>query len=387
MRAPVSQGLSRYLVAVVTTVCAGVAHAALWPMTSRYPLILFFLAIAVSARFGGFGPGAFCTVVAATVAGYFWSAQGSRPGDAVLLSLFVIIGLLISSLYETLRRRTAQAEHAEREAVRLTGELRVSSERLLEVELAARRQAEQANQLKNAFLATVSHELRTPLSAILGWTDLLKQKVVNDERRDHALQAIYRNAQQQAHLLGELLDAAQIDSAAFRLRRERIDVAAVLRDGWEVVEPAAHVKNIQIRMDIDPGISATTFYADAVRLRQIMTNLLSNAVKFTPKGGEVCAQARSTDGAIEIVVSDNGRGIARDFLPWVFEPFRQADQSPGGAGTGVGLGLSIAKHLVEAHGGQIHAASDGQDRGARFTVRLPLTPTLVETPASSRARA
>ena len=379
---------SPYVVAVVGTTCAGIANAALWPeLATRYPLIAFFPAIAVSGWFGGFWPGLLSTMLATTVTGYFWFAGGPRQGDVVLLALFVIIGVLISSLYETLRRRTARAEYAERDAVRLADELRISSERLLEAELTARRQAEHATQVKNAFLATVSHELRTPLSAILGWPDILKQKLVNDERRDQALQAIYRNAQQQAHLLGELLDAARINSATFRLRRDRIDLGAVVRDGWDVVEPAAYAKGIRARMDIDPDVSAMAFYADAVRLGQVMTNLFSNAVKFTPNGGEVCAQVRLTDDAVEIVVSDTGRGISCEFLPGVFEPFRQADESAGGPEAGFGLGLSIAKHLVEAHGGQIHAASDGENRGTSFTVRLPLTPVLVETHSQSRASA
>jgi signal transduction histidine kinase len=390
MRLRISQPVRAYLVALVATTCAGLANAALWPgLSGRYPLIVFFLAIGISARFGGFGPGAFCTILAGTVAAYFWIAGGARAGDAVFLSVFLVVGLLISSLYETLRRRTAQAEEAKREADRLADELRVSTDRLLKVELAARRQAEEANQVKSAFLATVSHDLRTPLSAILGWTDILKHKVVNDERRDHALQAIYRNAQQQAQLLGDLLEAAQIDSVAFRLRRQNVDVAAVVRDSCEVVEPAANAKGIHVRTDIDSDVSAMSLYADGMRLRQVVTNLLSNAVKFTPDGGEVRTRVRLIDSAVEIVVSDTGRGIAPDFLPWVFEPFRQADDAPGGAGSGggFGLGLSIAKHLVEAHGGQIHAASDGVNRGARFTVRLPLTPTLVETHAASRAHA
>ena len=226
-----------------------------------------------------------------------------------------------------------------------------------------------------------------PLSAILGWTDILKQHRVNDERRDHALEAIYRNAQQQAHLLGELLDAARIDAGTFRLNRERTDLGAIVRDAWEVIEPVAEAKDIRGRIEIDAAVSATPFYADAARLGQIMTNLFSNAVKFSPHGGAVCAEVQLNGGAIEICVSDTGRGIAGDFLPFVFEPFRQADGARGGPDAGVGLGLSIAKHLVEAHGGQIQAASDGLDRGARFTVRLPLTPTLVTTGPRSIASA
>ena len=297
---------SPYLVAVVATASAGFVNAALWPhLGSRYPLIAFFPAIAASSWFGGVGPGVLSTILAATTAGYLWFAPPffagqSHQGDALILALFAVIGLVIASLYETLRRRTARAEDAERAAVRLAGELRISGQRLLEAEQAARQQAELATRVKNAFLATVSHELRTPLSAILGWTDILKQHRVNDERRAHALEAIYRNAQQQAHLLGELLDAARIDAGTFRLNRERTDLGAIVRDAWEVIEPVAEAKDIRGRIEIDAAVSATPFYADAARLGQIMTNLFSNAVKFSPHGGAVCAQVQLNGGAIEI---------------------------------------------------------------------------------------
>jgi signal transduction histidine kinase len=372
-----------YVVAVVATACAGLANAALWPeLGSRYPLITFFPAIALSSWFGGFRPGALSTILAATAASYLWFAPPffagpSHQGDLMMLVLFVLIGLLTASLYETLRRRTARAEQAEHAAVQLAEDLRISSQRLLETEHIAREHAEHANRMKNALLATVSHELRTPLSAILGWTDILKQKLVNDERRDHALQAIYRNAQQQARLLAELLDAAQIDSETFRLNRNRTDLGEIVHDAWGAIEPAAQAKRIHGKIEIDPAVSEMPLYADEARLGQVMTNLLGNAVKFTPSGGSVRTEVRLGDDAFEIRVSDTGRGISREFLPLVFEPFRQAAESPGRPEAGVGLGLSIAKHLVEAHGGRIEVASDGVGRGACFTVRLPLTPSLV----------
>jgi signal transduction histidine kinase len=381
-RAP--RRLLPFAVAIGATAAAALVNAALWrDLGARFPLIAFFPAIAFSSWLGGFRPGALATMLAAVTAGYLWFASPyfsglPQQGGAVILGVFVGIGLMISSLYETLRRRTLQAEEAERAAVRLAEELRVSSQRVLEAEQAARQQAEHANRVKNAFLATVSHELRTPLSAILGWTDILKHKLVNDERREQALHAIYRNAQQQAHLLGELLDTARIDSGTFRLNRDRSDLAAIVHDAWATVEPAAEAKCIHGRIDIDSAVPAMPFYADAARLEQVMTNLFANAVKFTPTGGSVRADVCLDDGGFEVRVSDTGRGISREFLPFVFEPFRQAAELPAGQ-DGFGLGLSIAKHLVEAHGGRIEAASDGPDRGACFTVRLPLTPTVVRT--------
>jgi signal transduction histidine kinase len=183
----------------------------------------------------------------------------------------------------------------------------------------------------------------------------------------------------------ELLEAARIDAAPLHLEQERVDLANVVAESWEAVEPAAGAKQIESCIEIDPAVRTLPFRADGPRLQQVITNLFANAVKFTPAGGRVSARVRRADAGVEIVVSDTGRGIPPEFLPFVFEPFRQAAGGPTGPEAGFGLGLSIAKHLVEAHGGEIRAASDGENRGATFTVRLPLTPALVDTSLPSRA--
>jgi signal transduction histidine kinase/ActR/RegA family two-component response regulator len=241
--------------------------------------------------------------------------------------------------------------------------------RVLEREQAARANAERANHLKDQFLATVSHELRTPLNAILGWADILRNGALEDNRRDRACQAIYTSARHQAQLVNELLDVARIMSGKLRLELAAVDLKHVVRGALEVVQPAADAKAIEISVDDD--LPTAIVYGDTTRLQQVVSNLLSNAVKFTPRGGTVRLQLRCVDDAAELVVTDSGQGISAEFLPSVFEPFRQADGSTTRVHGGLGLGLSIVKHLVEAHSGTVTAASDGEGRGATFTVCLP----------------
>ena len=301
-----------------------------------------------------------------------------------MLAMFVGIGLITAALFETLKRRTERAEQAEREAIRLSKELQALDNRVLEAERLARQEAERANRLKDDVLSMVSHELRTPLGAILGWTDILKKGPVDDTSRDRALEAIHRNAQHQVQLLGDLLDAARIKSGTLQLKYESVDLEALVRDAWENVALAAEAKSLEGHIDVDSPSSS--FYGDAARLQQIVSNLFSNAVKYTRNGGKIGARIRRHDDIVEIVVSDDGQGISPEFLPMVFEPFRQADDSKQGQQAGFGLGLSIVKHLVEAHGGQIHVASEGENRGTTFTIRLPAGANLLSRETASRAQ-
>jgi signal transduction histidine kinase/CheY-like chemotaxis protein len=241
---------------------------------------------------------------------------------------------------------------------------------MLDRERAARETAEEGNRLKDQFLATVSHELRTPLNAILGWADMLRTHRIEDTMRSRASESIYENARQQARMIDELLDVARIVSGKLRLERSSVDLDQVVRAAIEVVQSAAEAKHVTIELDADPSIRGV--YGDGSRLQQIVWNLLSNAVKFTEDGGRVQVRLLNAHSAAEIIVSDDGAGIPADFLPWVFEPFRQADASSTRRHGGLGLGLSIVKHLVEAHGGTIAAWSEGEGRGSTFTVRLPI---------------
>ena len=247
--------------------------------------------------------------------------------------------------------------------------LEVARRELLERERAARESAEEGNRLKDQFLATVSHELRTPLNAILGWADMLRTPGIEEAIRDRAGRSIYENARQQARMIDELLDIARIVSGKLRLERTLVDLEQVVRASVEVVQAAAEAKHVTITVETDPEIG--DLYGDAARLQQITWNLVSNAVKFTESGGNVVVSIRRVQSATEITVADDGAGIPEEFLPWVFEPFRQADASNTRRHGGLGLGLSIVRHLVEAHGGTV-AVTSAEGRGSTFTVRLPL---------------
>jgi PAS domain S-box-containing protein len=255
---------------------------------------------------------------------------------------------------------------------------RVERERtvLAEAERLARTDAEHANSLKDQFLAMVSHELRTPLNAVLGWADILQRGDIDRTKRERALSAIYTNAARQVQLIDELLDVSRIISGKLRLERAAIDLAEIVRTAVEVVQPSADRKRIDLALETDPSLR--TFYADPGRLQQIVVNLLSNAIKFTPDGGGVHMRVRRVDSLVEISVTDTGQGIPSDFLPLVFEPFRQADGSLTRRHGGLGLGLSIVKHLVEAHGGTVCAESAGESQGSTFIVRLPTVAVIAD---------
>lgn len=237
-------------------------------------------------------------------------------------------------------------------------------------ERAAKHEAELANELKDQFLATVSHELRAPLHAVLGWAELLRSGVLDETRRKRAVEAVYANARRQAKLIEELLDVSRIVSGQLHVTRSAVDLNSVVRASLETVLPSAERKGIHIHTDVDRSIG--TVFGDATRLQQILLNLLTNAVKFTPDSGTVRLTVQRWDDTVELIVSDTGKGITADFLPLVFEPFRQADGSTTRTHGGLGLGLAIVKHLAEAHGGTVEAHSDGEGKGATFTVRMPI---------------
>jgi PAS domain S-box-containing protein len=241
---------------------------------------------------------------------------------------------------------------------------------LLAREQAARAQAEEASRMKDGFLATVSHELRTPLNAILGWAGILA-KHPNDRRiAAQAVETIERNARAQAQLIEDLLDVSSIITGRMRLEVQTVELPIVIRGAIDAVRPAVDAKEIGLRLVIDPRSVAVS--GDPSRLQQVVWNLLSNAVKFTPKGGSVQIRLERINSHMGIIVSDSGRGISREFLPFVFDRFRQADSSYNRVHAGLGLGLSIARQLVELHGGTIEAQSAGEGYGASFTVRLPI---------------
>ncbi|HXH26254.1 MAG TPA: CHASE domain-containing protein [Vicinamibacterales bacterium] len=252
--------------------------------------------------------------------------------------------------------------------------LRRSEARLRDVverEREARAEAQAANRAKDQFLATLSHELRTPLNAMLGWLSLLDSDRLPPGRRAHALEVIRRNANAQARLIEDLLDVSRILTGRFRVELRPVQVGPIAASVAAGLSPSAQAKGVRLHASIQDGIP--NVLGDPVRLQQVIWNLLSNAIKFTPAGGDVYLDVRARPPHVELQVRDTGIGISPEFLPHVFERFRQADGSAQRTHGGVGLGLAIVRHLVELHGGTIEALSEGVNRGARFVVRLPAT--------------
>lgn len=236
--------------------------------------------------------------------------------------------------------------------------------------LQAKKLAEEATRAKDEFLAVVSHELRTPLNAILGWARMIKTGKLDEGTVSNGLDTIERNAKSQSQLIEDLLDFSRIISGNVRLDVEQVEPVAVAEAAVNVVRPAADAKNISLEAILDPKAGPVS--GDAERLQQILWNLLSNAVKFTPKGGRVQIRLARVDSSVEITISDTGQGISPEFLPYVFERFRQADNTITRRHTGLGLGLAITKHLIELHGGTIRAVSPGEEQGASFIIKLPV---------------
>jgi len=282
----------------------------------------------------------------------------------VVIASFGVLGLaLLASLFDARLEANArilamsEATAAERES-------------LLTRERAARDEAERLSAMKDEFLATLSHELRTPLNAILGWSAMLQRGVRDEATLKRGLETIERNARAQGQLIEDLLDMSRIVSGTLRLDLRRIEPARVIEAALGTVHPAVLAKRIDLRVELDKQVGEVL--GDPGRLQQVMWNLLSNAVKFTPHGGKVEVVLAREEGEAAIRVSDSGIGIAPDFLPHVFDRFRQQDASITRRHGGLGLGLSIARQLVELHGGTIAVESAGEGAGATFSLRLPL---------------
>jgi signal transduction histidine kinase/CheY-like chemotaxis protein len=246
----------------------------------------------------------------------------------------------------------------------------IDNARLYERQQAARAEAEAANTLKDEFLATLSHELRTPLNAVLGWARMLKTSSLDEATAKRAIDVIERNANAQLQLIEDLLDVSRIVTGKLRLDVKPVSLPSIVEAAIDTLRPAADAKSIRLQPVLDPRAGPVS--GDPDRLQQIVWNLLSNAVKFTPRGGRVQIRVERANSHVEIVVTDSGQGITPDVLPHVFDRFRQADSSSQRAYGGLGIGLALVKSLVELHGGSVRAASDGPDRGATFTVKLPL---------------
>jgi len=286
--------------------------------------------------------------VLGTLAIYSRTPRAPVPNERKLISIATHIAALILERY---------CQEQERD-------------RLLLRERAAREEAEAANRAKDDFLATVSHELRTPLAPILAWATVLRSQSATRDLVGRAADAIERCARHETQLVEDLLDLSRISSGKLRLERRSMDLLDVVRGALEVVRPAAAARNVSLTLEaigVDGRLGG-----DPDRLQQVCWNLLANAVKFTPNGGGVTIRVRRDGPELVIIVVDTGEGIDPDFLPHVFEPFRQGDGTSTRRHSGLGLGLSIVRHLVELHGGIVRAESEGRARGATFTVRLPV---------------
>jgi PAS domain S-box-containing protein len=268
---------------------------------------------------------------------------------------FLLLKTRIADLQSEVRRRMA---------------LEAEREELLEREREAREAAEEANRLKDEFLAVISHELRTPLNAIIGWVSMLSRGEVPADKRAHALETIERASNAQAHLVEDLLDISRMTRGDLRLQMETVQPAAVVQAAIEALRPTAEAKGVHMDVVLDEETGPVT--GDPARLQQVVWNLVSNAIKFTPRNGQVQVRLERANSHIDLIVSDTGTGIDPAFLPFVFDRFRQGQASLARDHGGAGLGLAIVRHLVEAHGGVIHAHSDGHGEGATFIVSLPV---------------
>ncbi|HEU4710770.1 MAG TPA: CHASE domain-containing protein [Pyrinomonadaceae bacterium] len=311
--------------------------------------------------------------------------NGLRPETSMAVPMAVmgrIIGTIEVQSYKT---NVYRPEHvtAMSMAANLTA-VAIENVRLLKLERTARQAAEESNRLKDEFLATVSHELRTPLTAILGWSRLLEDGSLDDHLRRQANETICRNAKAQAQIVDDILDVSRIITGNLYLDLHPMQLAPVVKNAINVVQPTADAKGIKIDAYLDTTRAMVS--GDANRLQQVIWNLLSNAVKFTNNGGRVTVKLSQKGSSVEIAVTDTGQGISREFIPFVFDRFRQADSTTTRHHGGLGLGLAIARHLVEIHGGTIKAHSAGEGCGATFTIRLPIIETEVRTAAASQQR-
>ncbi len=299
----------------------------------------------------------------------FWAVVATAP---IILIICFTYQTYLKNIEASIAQTEAARTHVE-ELSRYITELQHSEEargQLLVRAERARAEAEAANRMKDEFLATLSHELRTPLTSLLGWSSVLREAKRDEKVLNQGLEAIDRNARVQAQLIDDLLDVSRIVSGKLNLDVRPLEISSVTRAAINVVRPAADAKNITLDYSAEPGLGAIS--ADSGRLHQIVWNLLSNAVKFTPQGGKIAVRIEQDGSHAKITVTDTGQGIDPEFLPRVFDRFRQADSSTTRSFGGLGLGLAIVRHLVELHGGTVSAESEGVGKGATFSATFPL---------------
>jgi signal transduction histidine kinase/DNA-binding response OmpR family regulator len=321
----------------------------------------------------------------ATPRGWFYlvNKQGANAFTEADERLAQNLATQVAIAYENATLYAEAQTHATELSMEIAVRKQVEEERarLLVREQTARAEAEAANRNKDEFLATLSHELRTPLTAILGWSHLLRSKKLDETDTDRAIDTIERNAKSQSELIDDLLDVSRIITGKLQIDRAAIDLANVIDAAYDAVRPAAEAKDIRFGLAIEPARSLVM--GDQNRLQQVFWNLFSNAVKFTPRGGQVDVRSSVENGQVRISVADTGIGISEDFLPFIFDRFRQADGSTTREHGGLGLGLAIVRHLMDLHQGSIEVASDGKNRGSTFTIVLPMPTSEVVFPKAN----
>jgi signal transduction histidine kinase len=355
---------AQYGTAVLATGISLAARQFLTPeLGLELPYITLFPAIAFSAWLGGFGPGALCTLLSVLVAAYLWVpstqyfARLPTLGDGIGIVLFCGVGLFVSVLAEARLRAQSRAEAQ-------VAEVRQAQER----ERQARDEAEQANKAKDEFLAIVAHELRQPLAAMMAALGVLRQRVGAEAlSTERSIGVLERQIAHLQRLVDDLLDATRVVRGQIVLQRRPLNALDVVMDAIEAVRPRAHERHqrLECRLPDAPVIVE----ADATRLQQVVLNVLSNAVRYTPPEGDIRILVEPDSAWLTIQVHDSGEGIAPDDLPRIFSLFTRAGEQRG---TGLGIGLAVARSLVELHGGTIDASSDGPGRGSEFRIQVPL---------------
>jgi signal transduction histidine kinase/CheY-like chemotaxis protein len=367
----VSPALRGYAVAVAAVAVAAAVTLGLRSYSQGAFTPLFFAAVVVTCWYGGLSPGLLATALAAVVTELLFFPPFLQPdtGTAIRVFSFVLVAVLTASLYARVREARQQAEA-----------LAAAREELLKLEQAARADAETAGRAKDEFLSTLSHELRTPLNALVGWLWWLRKGELDGARQARALETIERNTQALAQLIEDLLDVSRIITGKLRLRTRVVQPAPLAAAAVDAIRPAATAKSIELVTVLDPD--AGPVLADPDRLQQVVWNLLSNAMKFTPEKGQVVVRLARRGAEVELEVADTGKGIGADVLPYLFERFRPSPASLR-VPIGLGLGLSIVRHLVEVHGGRISATSGGEGQGATFTITLPVQTEAPPTPVEA----
>jgi signal transduction histidine kinase len=352
-----SQPPIQYFIAIAAVALALSLSLILWHWIDPHSTTIFIAAIALIAWYGGLGPSLLAIGLSAILIDYYFIPPIKylefSIDNIVRTIVFVLVALVISWI-DNARRRALDERN-----------------QMLSREKEARKEAENANRAKDDFIAMVAHELRAPLGVMLGWSRMLRENNIDKETLHIALETIERNAKLQKQLIDDLMDISRIVTGNLHFNVKSVDLTEVINAAIEVVKMAANAKGIQIKTEYDKGVGRVN--GDPARLQQVVWNLLSNAIKFTPEGGSVEINLYQTDSGIKLVVKDNGQGISREFLPFVFDRFRQARIDEYKKQSGLGLGLAIVKQLIEMHGGQINVESEGEGHGTTFTLILPAT--------------